>query len=380
MTRVFRLLTTVFLLLGPQDEQSAAMKEYARFEGVWRFALVEVEGARQAEAPFETNKIIIRKGGSYVVVQGQRITRGRFKVDPTKSPKHFDATITEGPAKGHTFSAIYELDGDTYKFCASLRSKDRPSAFSSEPESGTMLQVLKREKQTVKEALMELGRQELTGTWQAVASVADGKKATDEDIRRVRLSIDAAGKTTFLRQDKPVATATTKIDPTLHPMTVDLTWIEGDSNGTNTLGIYKLEDDHLTICHAEPAKARPKEFSSKPGSGHRLVTYKRIKALEPRATGRKLRAQEQLGREVSLHAIGKDGDDVSVGRKALRGHQRGPVVEARAGPHGEPVADQTPGDIERLVVGHVELDERLTAETGIDGRQALSHTRDPAAE
>ena len=184
--RAFWLLPAVVLFIGSHDDKKAATKEYALFEGVWRFARVEVEGVKQPEVPFETNKIIIRRDGSYVVVQGKSVTRGQFSVDPTKAPKHFDVTITDGPAKGRTFSAIYELTGDTYQFCGSLRSKDRPSALSSEPGSGTMLQVLKREKQTVKEALTALGRQELTGTWQAVSSVVDGKKATGDGTKKDR--------------------------------------------------------------------------------------------------------------------------------------------------------------------------------------------------
>ena len=167
----FWLLPSAALFFGAQDAKNEAIRELARFEGVWRFAVVQVEGTRQPEAPFATNKIIIRGDGSYVVLQGKRITRGQFKVDPTKTPKHFDITITDGPAKGQTYSAIYELSDDTYKFCTFLRSKDRPRTLATEPGSGTMLQVLKREKQTVKEALSQVHRQELIGTWHAVSSI-----------------------------------------------------------------------------------------------------------------------------------------------------------------------------------------------------------------
>jgi uncharacterized protein (TIGR03067 family) len=82
----FWLWLSIVLLVAPHDDKEAATKEIARFEGAWRFAMVEVEGVKQADVPFETNKIIIRGDGTYVVVQGQRITRGRFNVDPTKSP------------------------------------------------------------------------------------------------------------------------------------------------------------------------------------------------------------------------------------------------------------------------------------------------------
>jgi uncharacterized protein (TIGR03067 family) len=282
VVRAFWLSVAVVLLVGSQDDKNAATKEVSRFEGVWRFALVEVEGVKQAEAPFETNKIIIRGDGAYVVVQGQRITRGQFKVDPTKTPKHFDVTITDGPAKGRRFSAIYELEGDTYRFCGSLRSKDRPSALESEPGSGTILQVLKREKQTVDEALTALARQELAGTWQALSSIVDGKKATVDDTNASTLSFEAPDKTTVIRNSMIVLGATTKIDGAAKPMTIDLTWTIGENEGQEALGIFRIEDGLLTICLGAAGKVRPREFSCEPGSGNRLATYERVKNTERR--------------------------------------------------------------------------------------------------
>jgi uncharacterized protein (TIGR03067 family) len=282
LTLAFCLLPAAVLLGGFQDDKEAARKEHALFEGVWRFARVEVEGVRQPEAPFETNKIIIRGDGSYVVVQGQRITRGEFKVDPTKSPKHFDVTITDGPTKGQTFSAIYELNGDTYQFCGSLRTKDRPSALSSKPGSGTMLQVLTREKQTVKDALNELGRRELTGTWKAVSSVFEGRKASGDAGMESKISFDAHGKASVTREGKVVMAATTKIDAASNPMTIDLTWTMADRKVQTVLGIYKIEDERLILCLAGPGELRPKEFSSERGSGNLLKTYERVKPTEPR--------------------------------------------------------------------------------------------------
>jgi len=142
------------------DNKDAAMKEYAKFEGVWRFALVEVEGVKQPDAPFETNKLIISKDGGFTIVQGPKITQGTLKLDPTKTPKHYDFTVTEGPDKGLTALGIYELDGDTYKICLPLRNKERPAVLISKPGSGCLFQVFKREKQDVKEALIEVRRQQ----------------------------------------------------------------------------------------------------------------------------------------------------------------------------------------------------------------------------
>jgi uncharacterized protein (TIGR03067 family) len=259
------------------DADEAAKKEYARFEGVWSFALVEVEGAKQPDVPFERNKIIISRDGNFIVMQGQRITRGQFRVDLSKMPKHFDVTITAGPNKGHVLPAIYELEGDTYKVCSSLVSKERPSAFASKPGSGTLLQVLKREKQAVKDALVEVARQELAGSWQAVSYSLDGEKASDEDMKKIKLTIDLRGKTAALRDGTVFIASTTTVDPSARPMTIDMAYTEGDLTGKTALGIYKIEPDLLTICRSAPGKSRPTEFASKPGSGHTLMTYMREK-------------------------------------------------------------------------------------------------------
>jgi uncharacterized protein (TIGR03067 family) len=281
MTPCFCLILAGGFLMAAENED-AVRKEQACFEGVWRFALVEVDGKKQPEAPFETNKVIISKDGRFVVVQGTRITRGIMKLDPSHKPKHFDVTVTHGPAKGRTTRAIYELVGDTYKVCGSYRSNDRPTSFDSKPGRGLIVQVLKREKQDLREALLGVGRQELAGTWQAVSYARDGNEASYEDLKSVQLVMDPRGQATVLREGKVLLAGSTKLDPTADPMTLDLTFTEGDSKGQTALGIYRIEGDLLTICRAASDRARPTAFTSRPGSGQALMTYRRQKAATNR--------------------------------------------------------------------------------------------------
>jgi uncharacterized protein (TIGR03067 family) len=262
-------------VLVASDREAATKKAHAQLEGVWSFALVEFDGKRQPAVPFATNKMIISKDGSYVVVQGPRVTRGTLKLDPTTTPRHYDPTITTGPRKRQSVSGIYELDGDTLKICFSLRSKERPTTLASKSGSGLLFEVFNREKQDVKEALIDASRTELTGRWKAVSYSLDGNKASDEDLKSVELAIDGQGKASVLRAGRVFIAGTTKVDPTSDPNTIDISYTEGDTKGRTALGIFKIEDDLLTICRSAPDKPRPRSFGSKPGSGHALMTYRR---------------------------------------------------------------------------------------------------------
>ena len=153
------LILTTGLVIG-FDNDDLTIKDFVRLEGVWRFALVEVDGKKQPEVPFATNKMIITKDGSYIVIQAPRVTRGTLKLDSAKTPKHYDVTIATGRLKGLTFLGIYELEGDTLKVCFPLQSKDRPTVLASKPGSGLLVEVFQREKQDVKEAMTEARRLE----------------------------------------------------------------------------------------------------------------------------------------------------------------------------------------------------------------------------
>ena len=98
-------------------------------------------------------------------------------------------------------------------------------------------------------------------------------------MKKIKLSIDADGKATALREGKPFIAAGTAIDPTKNPMTIDFSYTDGDLKGKAAVGIYKIEDDLLTICRTTPGGTRPTEFASKPGSGHTLVSYSRQKTV-----------------------------------------------------------------------------------------------------
>ncbi len=86
-------------------------------------------------------------GNKWMVKVGDKaVATGTIKIDSTKMPKEIDVMDASGMKNGKTQLGIYELDGDTYKYCVAPAGKPRPTEFTSKEGSGHSLIVSKREK------------------------------------------------------------------------------------------------------------------------------------------------------------------------------------------------------------------------------------------
>jgi uncharacterized protein (TIGR03067 family) len=90
--------------------------------------------------------------GKYEVFVGDAPDRGSYAVDATTSPKGMTITGTEGPNKGKTFPAIYELGkdergGDTLRICYDLSGQRRPTEFKSTAGTKLYLVTYRRKKE-----------------------------------------------------------------------------------------------------------------------------------------------------------------------------------------------------------------------------------------
>jgi uncharacterized protein (TIGR03067 family) len=121
----------------------------------------------------------------------------------------------------------------------------------------------------------ELAR--LQGTWQLVAAETDGKQAPKERVEQVRVVIKGTAHTVIFGEQVVARDVKFDIDPTKDPKQTTDTISEGPDQGKQIKGIYRLEGDTLTSCVASIGKDRPTEFASKPGGGHTLRTFRRVK-------------------------------------------------------------------------------------------------------
>src|SRR6476646_3385575 len=126
------LLTTFGGAGARADDKADAEKELKKFQGTWTIESSEA-GGQKAPADQLKDMTVTFEGDKHTVKNGSEVIQvGRQKIDPTKSPKTIDVTMTEGPSKGKVMLGIYEFDGYTLKVCADLQCEKRPTGLKSD--------------------------------------------------------------------------------------------------------------------------------------------------------------------------------------------------------------------------------------------------------
>lgn len=141
--KLFLWLSIGLLALLPVNFQQAN-DEVKTIEGTWILMTAELNGRKMPDQGFKDTELVLTDGrytyqndhGAYKLVAS----------DDTKVPKAMDITGTEGPNKGKTFLAIYELKGETLRICYDLAGKTRPSEFATKAGTMQFLAVYKKAK------------------------------------------------------------------------------------------------------------------------------------------------------------------------------------------------------------------------------------------
>jgi uncharacterized protein (TIGR03067 family) len=88
-----------------------------------------------------------------------------------------------------------------------------------------------------------------------------------------RFTVEGNKQTVLVGDDTIIGTH--RLDSTKTPKEIDSTDTEWPLKGKPYLGIYKLESGVWTVCFAAPGKDRPKEFTTKSGTGERKHVWKK---------------------------------------------------------------------------------------------------------
>jgi uncharacterized protein (TIGR03067 family) len=127
------------------DDKKPADQEAKMLDGIWHVVEGEMSGAKLPAEAAKGIKLTL-SGDRYVVVTPQDTDKGTIRLIPNSNPRGMDIVGKEGPNKGKTFPAIYELKGDTLTICYDLSGKARPTEFKTKRDTLLFLARYQRQK------------------------------------------------------------------------------------------------------------------------------------------------------------------------------------------------------------------------------------------
>jgi uncharacterized protein (TIGR03067 family) len=113
--------------------------------GTWKPVVAQVGDVKFPDETLKSMKLEL-KDGRYLVTVGQAIDEGTCKVDASLPLKTLEIVGTEGPNKGKTFLAIYELIEDELRVCYDLTGKSHPTEFNTYGVPTRFLVTYRRDK------------------------------------------------------------------------------------------------------------------------------------------------------------------------------------------------------------------------------------------
>ncbi len=145
MTRRWFVTLAAALFVSSVSYGDDVKSDTQALQGTWLPATAELGGNKFPDEILKMIKLVI-KDDKYTVTVGTQPDQGTVKLEPSAKPKALTITGTEGPNKGKTIPAIYELNGDTLRVCYNLGGAERPTAFETKAGTQQFLVTYKREK------------------------------------------------------------------------------------------------------------------------------------------------------------------------------------------------------------------------------------------
>ncbi len=126
------------------EKPPIALGSPTAIEGEWEMVSAVFGGNPMDAGMVKWCKRITRGNLTTIVAGPQTMLKATFALKPGKTHALIDYMNLHGANKGKAQAGIYELDGDTLKFCMSEPGKPAPADFSSKSGDGRSYTVWKR--------------------------------------------------------------------------------------------------------------------------------------------------------------------------------------------------------------------------------------------
>jgi len=235
--------------------------DLAKFQGEWKTKLREID----LKLTIKEKKVV----ASFTNDEGKELSLdGEIALDETATPKRVDFLKFHGP-NGNEMKdnlGIYTIEGEKITICLGGAGNDRPTEFKNGDGGTPTLVVLER---TDAKPAGDLAK--FQGKWKTKL----GELEVDvefADKKVVASFVDGDGNMRKLEGEIVVNDAAS-------PRTIDFVKFKGgDGNEMqDNLGIYRIDDDKITLCLGGPGNARPSEFKAGDGGEPTLLTLEKAK-------------------------------------------------------------------------------------------------------
>jgi len=116
-------------------------------EGIWKPIAAILGGMRLPPEALEAITLKITGDNYEVTVAGEGPDKGTCQRDLSTTPKRMTIKSTDGPNRGKTFLAIYEMkDANSMRVCYDLSGKDFPKEFKAPKDTQLYLVGYRRQK------------------------------------------------------------------------------------------------------------------------------------------------------------------------------------------------------------------------------------------
>jgi uncharacterized protein (TIGR03067 family) len=212
---------------GKSGRDEVAFRELLKFQGSWTVESMELNGAA-VPTPDIQGRTMFFGGDAFILRKGKDVLQvGVQKIDPGKSPRTVNATITKGLYQGETMLGIYEFDGETLKVCFEIEGASRPKEFKSASGEGRFIAVYKRIPAAAEE------KDDIVGKYESVSVEMDGTE------HKAEAEITRQGDAYLVRYTKGTALAYIGIG-LRRGNTFAVTWA---NRGEVGLSVYRIEKD-----------------------------------------------------------------------------------------------------------------------------------------